>query len=166
MAGLALATFAVGNVSAVIPSGFLSDRIGRRVLLICGLTVSALATALVGFSSSWPVFLAAAFVAGAATGMFISPQQAAVADIIGSKARGGTAVATFQMMADFGAIGGSLAVGAIAEYFSYSSAFVISGVILLVAAVGWMFAPETRRRPGDEPTAARPLGPEAGGEVP
>ena len=30
MAGLALATFAIGNVSAVIPSGYLSDRVGRR----------------------------------------------------------------------------------------------------------------------------------------
>ena len=45
---------------------------------------------------------------GAATGVFTSPQQAAVADIIGSKARGGTAVATFQMMSDFGSIVGSL----------------------------------------------------------
>ena len=36
MAGLALATFAVGNVSAVIPSGYLSDRVGRRLLLIVG----------------------------------------------------------------------------------------------------------------------------------
>ena len=34
--GLALATFAVGNVAAVIPSGYLSDRIGRRTLLIVG----------------------------------------------------------------------------------------------------------------------------------
>ena len=49
--------------------------------------------------------------AGAATGIFISPQQAAVADIVGSKARGGTAVATFQMMADLGSIVGSLVVG-------------------------------------------------------
>ena len=114
MAGLALATFAIGNVSAVIPSGHLSDRVGRRLLLIIGLTVSALSTVLVGFTSSLPVFLAAAYVTGAATGMFISPQQAAVADIVGSKARGGTAVATFQMMSDFGAILGSLAVGYIA----------------------------------------------------
>ena len=57
--------------------------------------------------------------AGAATGMFISPQQAAVADIIGNKARGGTAVATFQMMADLGSIVGSLAVGQIAEHLSF-----------------------------------------------
>ena len=56
--------------------------------------------------------------------MFISPQQAAVADIVGSKARGGTAVATFQMMSDFGAILGSLAVGQIAQYLSFGSAFV------------------------------------------
>jgi MFS family permease len=166
MAGLALATFAIGNVSAVIPSGYLSDRIGRRKLMICGLTVSALTTALVGFTDSLPLFLAAAYVTGAATGMFISPQQAAVADIIGSKSRGGTAVATFQMMSDFGAILGSLAVGQIAEHLTFGSAFVISGVILLVAAVGWIFAQETRPPASTEHTSGRPLGPEAGGEVP
>ena len=59
-AGLALATFAIGNVSVVIPSGYLSDRVGRRKLLIVGLTVSAVSTVLVGFTSSLPVFLAAA----------------------------------------------------------------------------------------------------------
>lgn len=166
MAGLALATFAIGNVSAVIPSGYLSDRVGRRLLLIVGLGVSAVATVLVGFTTSLPVFLAAAYVTGAATGMFISPQQAAVADIVGSKARGGTAVATFQMMSDFGAILGSLAVGYIAQHLSFSMAFVISGVMLLAAAVGWVFAPETRPALSTEHTPARPLGPEAAGELP
>jgi MFS family permease len=165
-AGLALATFAIGNVSVVIPSGYLSDRVGRRVLLLVGLPVSAAATLLVGFTTSLPVFLAAAYVTGAATGIFISPQQAAVADIVGSKARGGTAVATFQMMSDFGAILGSLAVGQIAEHFSYAAAFAVSGGILLLAAVAWVFAPETRPRTGAEHTTARPLGPEAGGELP
>ncbi len=48
VAGLALATFAIGNISVVIPSGYLSDRIGRRKLLIVGLTVAAVSTALVG----------------------------------------------------------------------------------------------------------------------
>jgi ACDE family multidrug resistance protein len=118
MAGLALATFAIGNVSAVIPSGYLSDRIGRRTLLIIGLSVSGAATALVGASTSLPLFLAGAYVAGAAAGMFSSPQQAAVADIIGSKARAGSALATFQMMADVGSIAGSFLVGAIAPHLS------------------------------------------------
>ncbi|OFJ54476.1 MFS transporter [Mycolicibacterium grossiae] len=164
VAGLALATFAVGNVAVVIPSGYLSDRVGRRIPLLVGLPVAAASTLLVGFTTSMPVFLAAAFVTGAATGIFISPQQAAVADIVGSKARGGTAVATFQMMSDFGAILGSLAVGQIAEHFSYGAAFAVSGGILLAAAIGWVFAPETR--PQRSHTPARPLGPDAGGEVP
>ncbi len=165
-AGLALATFAIGNISAVIPSGYLSDRIGRRKLLIVGLTVSAASTVLVGYTSSLPVFLAAAYVTGAATGIFVSPQQAAVADIVGNKARGGTAVATFQMMADLGSIFGSLAVGQIAEHTSFTWAFVASGVVLLLAAIGWVFAPETRGLPPVRPTPVRALGPEAGGEVP
>ncbi len=146
-AGMALATFAIGNISVVVPSGYLSDRIGRRKLLIVGLTVSAAATVLVGYTSSLPVFLAAAYVTGAATGIFISPQQAAVADIVGNKARGGTAVATFQMMADLGSIIGSLAVGQIAEHTSFGWAFVVSGAVLLLAAIGWVFAPETRGLP-------------------
>jgi ACDE family multidrug resistance protein len=166
ISGLALATFAIGNVSAVIPSGHLSDRVGRRVLLITGLLVSGIATIVVGFADSLPLFLAGAYVAGAAAGIFTSPQQAAVADIIGNKARGGTAVATFQMMSDVGAILGSLAVGQIAQYLTFASAFVVSGVILLVAAVGWVFAPETRLRPAMEHTPIRALGPELGGELP
>lgn len=166
IAGLALATFAVGNVSAVIPSGYLSDRVGRRVLLIVGLTAAGISTVMVGFTDGLTLFLASAYVAGFSTGIFTAPQQAAVADIIGNKARGGTAVATFQMMADVGSVAGSLLVGLIAQYLSFSWAFVISGLILLVAAVGWVFAPETRGRPSAEHTPARALGPEAGGEVP
>jgi ACDE family multidrug resistance protein len=165
-AGLALAVFAAGNVAAVIPSGYLSDRLGRKTLLVIGLAVSGVATALVGLTSSLTSFLAGAVVAGAAAGMFSSPQQAAVADVIGSKARGGTAVATYQMMSDVGAIAGTLAVGALAQYLTFGTAFVVSGVILLAAAVGWLFAPETRRLPAAGPTPARALGPEAGGELP
>ena len=165
-AGVALAAFAVGNISVVIPSGHLSDRLGRRKLVIAGLVVSAVATALVGFTDSLPLFLVAAYIAGAATGIFVAPQQAAVADVVGNKSRGGTAVATFQMMADFGSIIGSLIVGQIAEHASFGWAFVISGAILAMAAVGWVLAPETRPRRSTEHTEARPLGPEAGGEVP
>lgn len=164
-AGLALATFAIGNVAAVIPSGHLSDRVGRRILLIIGLTAAGAATIAVGFSDNLTVFLVTAFLAGAATGMFSSPQQAAVADVIGNKARGGTALAGFQMMADLGSIVGSLLVGQIAQHLSFAWSFVISGVILLAAAVGWFFAPETRL-PSAEHTPARPLGPEAAGELP
>ena len=144
MAGLALATIAIGNVCAVIPAGHLSDRIGRRGPLIVGLAVSAAATVLLGAASSLPLFLAAAYLTGVASGVYGAPQQAVLADIVGNQARAGTAVATFQMMADLGAIGGSVAVGLIAQHLSFGWSFGISGVVLLIATVGWVFAPETR----------------------
>jgi len=143
IAGLALAAFAVGNVIAVIPAGRLSDRIGRKPLLIIGLALAGISTASLGLTPSLPIFLAEAVIAGAASGIYGSPQQAAVADIIG-RARGGQAVAAFQMMSDFGSIVGSLGVGMIAQQLSFEWAFAISGAILLLASVGWMFAPETR----------------------
>jgi MFS family permease len=158
MTGLALATFAIGNVSAVFPSGYLSDRIGRRALLITGLAVSGAATALVGAASTVPVFLVTAYVAGAAAGMFSSPQQAAVADILGGRARAGTAVAMFQMMADLGAVLGSLAVGQIAEHLTFSWGFAVSGAILAVGAVGWVLAPETRTQTSANTATARSEG--------
>lgn len=158
MAGLVLAMFAIGNVCAVIPSGHLSDRIGRRKLLIVGLTVSSISTALLGWTTSLPVFLVIAFVTGAASGVFVSPQQAAVADIIGNRARGGTAVATFQMMSDLGTIVGSLVAGQIAQHVSFTAAFGVGGVILLAAAVCWSLAPETRQSGDEEETPICPLG--------
>jgi MFS family permease len=142
--GVVLAAFAGGNALAVIPSGYLSDRMGRRTLLIIGLVTSGAATVWLGFVSSLPVFMVAAGVVGAMTGIYMSPLQAAVADILGNEARAGLPVATVQMMSDLGAIVGSMAVGWAAEQFSYMWGFVISGIVLLIAAIGWVVAPETR----------------------
>jgi len=165
MAGAALATFAAGNVAAVIPSGRFSDRTGRRPLLVAGLAVSGLSTVAVGFATSFPLFLVGAFLGGVASGIYSSPQQAAVADIIGRKARGGTAVATFQMMSDLGSIVGSVGVGQLAEHLSFGWAFAVSGVILVLSSVGWMLAPETRDSSSlDSPVL--PMDPEAAGGCP
>lgn len=142
--GLVLATFAAGNALAVIPSGYLSDRIGRRSLLIVGQMTAGVATIWLGAVSSLPVFLTAACVAGVTAGIFISPLQAAAADILGNEARAGSPVAAVQMMSDMGAIVGSVAVGQIAGHLTFGLGFTVSGIVLLIAAAGWARAPETR----------------------
>ncbi|SPM32285.1 Predicted arabinose efflux permease, MFS family [Mycobacterium rhizamassiliense] len=149
--GIALGAFAAGNAVAMIPSGYLSDRMGRRTLMIVGLALSGVATIFLGAASSLHAFLGAAFVVGAVTGIYMSPMQAAVADILGNEARAGAPVAAVQMMSDLGAIVGSMTLGWVAERLSYGWGFVISGIVLLIAAVGWVAAPETRTVPDAEP---------------
>lgn len=144
VAGLTLAMIGIGNVCAVLPSGQLSDRIGRKSLLIAGLAASGVTTMLLGATSVLAVFLIVSYLAGLASGMYGSPQQAVMSDLVGNQARAGTAVATYQMMADLGSIVGSLAVGQIAERMSFAWGFAISGGVLLVAAAAWVAAPETR----------------------
>ena len=161
VAGLALTAFAAGNVAVVMYSGRISDRIGRKPLLVVGLALSGVSTAMLGLTHTLPVFLTLAVVAGRRRVLQL-PQQAAVADIIG-KARGGTAIATFQMMSDFGSIVGSLGVGC-SPSSCPSVGVCDQRAMLLVAAVGWTFAPETRDRSPVPHTPARALGPEAAGE--
>ena len=112
--------------------------------MIVGLAASGVATAGLGVVSSLPAFMAVGCLSGVTTGIFMSPMQAAVADILGSEARAGSPVAAVQMASDLGAIVGSVTVGWVAEQVNFGWAFVISGIVLLVAAVAWVPAPETR----------------------
>jgi MFS family permease len=72
-----------------------------------------------------------------------------VADVIGSRGRGGPVLATFQMTADIGAVLGPIVAGLLADGLSYSAAFVVTGALCAVAAFGWLPAPETLPRKAD-----------------
>lgn len=160
LAGIALAVFAAGNTLVLMISGRLADSIGRKPLVLLGLVVSAGGTIWLGFTQNVPAFLAASLVAGVGAGVLNPPMSAAVADVVGNKGRSGPVLATFQMAADVGAIVGPLATGLIADYFSYGTAFALTGAIALLAALIWLPAPETLPRVPAEPPA--PVGPAPG----
>ncbi len=143
LTGVALSVFAVGNVATLMLAGRVADFIGRRPPMLAGLLVAAGGTIWLGFTTSVPAFLAASLISGLGTGMLTPPQGAAVADVIGSRGRGGPVLAGFQMVADIGAILGPLATGVLADQFSYSAAFALTGGVAVVAALVWARAPET-----------------------
>jgi MFS transporter, DHA1 family, tetracycline resistance protein len=150
-AGVALAVFAVGNALTLVVTGRITDRIGRRPPMLVGLAVSAVTTAVLGMIESAPLFLAASLLAGAGSGLVNPPMNAAVADVIGSGARGGSVLAGFQMAADMGAIVGPVIAGALAEGAGFPAAFAVTGAVALVALVFWIRAPETLvRRTAEE----------------
>ncbi len=158
-AGISLAIFAGGTASTLLLAGRIADRRGRRPPILVGLVVCSAGIVWLGFTSELPEFLAASLLVGIGSGLVNPPMTAAVADVIGSRARGGPVLAGFQMAADLGAIIGPVLAGAIAELWSFSAAFAVTAGVSLVALVFWWRAPETL--PG-RTSAAREVAAECG----
>ncbi|MDN5747996.1 MAG: MFS transporter [Pseudonocardia sp.] len=155
--GIALAVFAVGNAATLVVAGRLADRYGRKPPMLVGLAVAALGTGALGYVGDPVWFLVVCLVAGLGSGLINPPLNAAVADVIGSKARGGTVLAGFQMASDTGAIVGPVAAGALAQVVGYGPAFAVTGGVLAVGWLFWLRAPETLPGPApDTLTASEP----------
>lgn len=151
-AGVALTVFAVADAIALFGTSGVSDRRGRRPLVLAGLGLAfagtaALALAGVGGTIGLVVLIAASAVGGAGAGLLQPAQGAAVGDLVGSGRSGGPALSGFQMAADVGAIVGPVAAGAIAQAASFPVAFLVSAGVLVLAVVAWAGAPETVEAP-------------------
>lgn len=141
--GIALSVFAAANAAVLLAVGRFADRHGRKSPAVFGLALLALGTAAMGMTDQPWLFLAASLVAGVGAGSLNPAHNAAVADVLGSKARGGSVLAGFQMAADVGAVVGPLVAGAIAEQWSYTGAFGLTGGVAAVALLLWSTARET-----------------------
>ncbi|MFW0786893.1 MFS transporter [Gordonia sp. CPCC 206044] len=143
MAGVALAAFAVGNVAAIVVAGRLSDTFGRRPIMLPGLAIATAGTAALGFAPNLVVALLLCAAAGAGSGLFAPTHQAALADVLGNRQQGGSALAAYGMSSDLGAVSGPVVVGFVADSAGFGPAFVLTGVVTAVAFVLWSLAAET-----------------------
>jgi MFS family permease len=152
-AGVALTLFAVGDGAMLLLTSGLSDRRGRRPVVVAGLALVAAGTACLGVLPDLGVLLAASLVAGAGSGLLQPAQGAAVADLVGSRRSGGPALSGFQMASDVGSIAGPVAAGSLAEHAGFAVAFGVSGAVALVAMVVWLAttAPPAGARRGSPP---------------
>nr|WP_113905152.1 MULTISPECIES: MFS transporter [Brevibacterium] len=144
VAGLALTMFAIGNASAVAVVGRFADAHGRKPFIQWGLLILGVTTAALGFTDSIWLFFVLSVVAGIGSGLANPAQQAAVADVIGRDRKGGRVLAKYQMALDGGAILGPIIAGAIVDRFDYSWAFVLTGLLGIMAAAYWITGRETR----------------------
>lgn len=142
-AAIALAVFAAANAVVLPTAGSLADRIGRKPLAVGGLALLTVGTVGVGITDELWVFLVTSAVSGIGSGALNPAHNAAVADVLGVKARGGTVLAGFQMAADVGGVVGPLAAGAIADGGSYAWAFALSAGVVAIAFGLWIRAKET-----------------------
>lgn len=155
MSGLALAAFAAGNAITLQFSGRLADEIGRKPMILSGLATTVVATATLGFATSfWPL-IALSALAGVGGGMLVPSQQATLADIIGNDRAGGKTLSVFQMCGDAGQVLGPIIIGALAESHGFPVAFGVCGAIAAGAFIVWVTMGQETHPKRTEPATGR-----------
>jgi DHA1 family bicyclomycin/chloramphenicol resistance-like MFS transporter len=150
---LTLSVFLVGLATAQLVYGPLSDRFGRRPVLLVGLAIYVVASFVCMLAPSVPVLVAARFVQ--AVGACVAPVlgRAVVRDVHGREGAARVLAYMSAAMALAPAIGPILG-GFLEEWFGWRSNFlalVLYGSGGLVAA--WRILPETNKAP--DPQAAQ-----------
>jgi DHA1 family multidrug resistance protein-like MFS transporter len=93
--GMAVAAYGLARFVLAVPTGQLSDRLGRRPTLAIGGLVSAIGNLCCAWASAYPEFVVARFVAGAGAGLILTTGQVVLADI-SSPAQRGRSIAIYQ----------------------------------------------------------------------
>lgn len=140
--GILFGIFAISSLAGSVFGGGLSDRIGRKSIVIFGLVMTSLSSVLMGLVNSMQLFLVVAFFTGI---MDVGgpARQAMVADLLpeSKRAQGyGIMRVAFNLSVTIGpAIGGLIAAK------SYLMLFITDAVVsLIVAGLVFAFIPETK----------------------
>ena len=130
--GLAFGSYGLTNALLQIPFGRLSDRFGRKPLLLIGLTLHSVGSILAAIPPNIFALIAARLIQGA--GAVSSVAFALVADSVDEKNRA-TAMAFLGIPIGLSFVGGILAGPLIASLSGYASLFWLSGLLSLLASI-------------------------------
>ncbi|PWF39105.1 MFS transporter [Massilia glaciei] len=137
-AGMTLAQ--IGTLAAIYPAvwgvcqlatGALSDRIGRKGLIVAGMWVQAAGIAIIAFRSSFAWYAAGAVLLGIGTAMVYPTLLAAIGDVVNPLWRAST-VGVYRFWRDLGYAIGALLAGVVADLYGVVSA------VWLVAAITFL----------------------------
>ncbi len=126
--GLLAATYPAVWAIGQIGTGALSDRIGRKLLIVAGMLLQAVAIAVLAAGSSFGVWFGAAVLLGLGTAMVYPTLLAAIADVAEPAWRG-SAVGVYRLWRDLGFAVGAIVAGFIADAAGIKSAIWVVAVI-------------------------------------
>ncbi|MGD9806069.1 MAG: MFS transporter [Hyphomicrobiaceae bacterium] len=142
--GMAVAIYGLARFFTAVPSGRLSDWVGRRPTLAIGGLISSAGNLWCAVASSYPEFIIARFVAGAGAGLIVTTGQIVLADIT-TPAKRGRMLALYQGTFIFAVGIGPFPGGLLAEHYGLSAPFWAYGfAALLVTGVAWFAVGETK----------------------
>jgi MFS family permease len=140
----------IGILAAVYPAvwgagqlitGGLSDRFGRKWLIVGGMVVQAAALGMIALGRSFEIWLVAVILLGAGTAMVYPTLLAAISDVAHPEWRA-RSVGTYRLWRDGGFAVGAVLSGILADAFSIPTAVAVIGV--LTAASGVLVAVRMR----------------------
>lgn len=142
MVTLVFAAYAVGVTGALVLFGRLSDQVGRRAVLLPGLALAAISSAVFLIPDNIPTLFVGRVLSGLSAGIFTGTATAALVDLApeGRQARYSLLAACVNML---GLGLGPVVAGALAEYAPaplYLPYVVHIVMVLLVGAVTWFVA--------------------------
>ena len=150
MIGLLFASFGVALLAVSVPMGALSDRMGRRSLLVCGMIALAAATAVFARADSLAWLFAARLIQGAADGVTWVVGFALVADLYRPAERG-RAMGYVMSGSSLGIMVGPFIGGWLYQMGGLRLPFAFVSALALICAIGFAFVraqPTDRLRAG------------------
>jgi len=140
-AGAGLLAGSVAQALGLLRAGRLSDDWGRRPSLLVGTALATTSIAVLVLPPALGVFLLAMATFGLSASFLASVPAAIVGDV--TAAKGGKAVAVFQMVSDLGAVIGPLAAGWLTDTYSFQVAFGVSAGVLGLGVLAALSMPRT-----------------------
>ena len=152
LVSLAISMYAVGRLIADVPVGLLSDRVGRRPMMIAGTIILAVMSFLNATATDFWMFLFFRLMQGIGSSMWINARQTLLADILKPEERG-RVLGYFQTFQLIGSAAGPTVGGFAAAFWDLRAPFyfyAFLGVISLVLTVILVHDPvSVKERGGD-----------------
>ncbi len=117
-----------------IGSGWASDFIGRRPIVVAGMLLQGGAIALAGVVDAFAWWLAAVALLGVGTALVYPTLLAAIGDAVHPEDRA-TSLGVYRFWRDAGALAGALAAGALADAFGLESAIEVVAALTVASGV-------------------------------
>jgi len=149
--GVLFAAFSISSFIGAFPGGALTDRFGRKGIIIFSLISTSLSTLLMGFVNVFQYFLAVAFFSGIFTDVGSPAYEAVFMDMLPEEKRAsgfGIRRVAFNLAVVIGPV-----IGGFVAARSYLALFIIDAVIsAIVALLVFLLIPETKpqAQPGEK----------------
>ena len=132
--GVAFTVMLLVNMVLVVPAGVISDRWGRKVLMLPGALLTAAGLVLYVFSGSFGMFLLASVVMGIGTGV-VGPSPAAYVADLAPPGRQGVTIGLYRTFGDLGGFIGPVFLGWFSDAASFAWALNVNAVLVVLSAV-------------------------------